>query len=200
MKASDLAGQRFGRLVAIHRSGSSRTGHSTWLCKCDCGSEVVVMACNLKRDTKSCGCLHVETKKTHGMYHSPEYKVWASMKSRCMNQKDKFFHRYGARGIGVCERWMSFENFIKDMGKRPIGMSIERIDNDGDYEPSNCRWASNLEQSLNCSTTQAIEFNGIKRSIRQWAIFLGVNDWTFRKIVKSIGGVAAVSKYVCDGV
>jgi hypothetical protein len=145
----DISGRRFNRLVAIERIGKK------WLCICDCGNEKLFNPSNLKRGlTKSCGCFNKElcrtkAKRTHGKSLTTEYKIWQGMHQRCGNPNDKNYPDYGARGISVCERWSEFEFFYEDMGQRPVGLSIDRKNNDGNYEPSNCRWATPAEQNSN---------------------------------------------------
>jgi hypothetical protein len=145
-----LAGIKFGRLLAIERH------HDKWLCRCDCGNETMVKVKQLKNgNTKSCGCLYRETRgvaqRTHGLTYAKEYGVWNSMRERCTRPRIKGFENYGGRGISVCERWYnSFENFYADMGPRPSSKhSLDRTDNDGNYEPDNCRWVLRKEQNRN---------------------------------------------------
>lgn len=140
----DITGHRFGRLVALERQGRS------WLCQCDCGKQMIASGANIRKgNTKSCGCLkHEPYHLTHGYRHTKIYKSWYAMLQRCGNPKNTRYKYYGARGIAVCERWRKFENFLADMGERPPGMSIDRINNDGNYEPDNCRWATQ-EQQIN---------------------------------------------------
>lgn len=171
MGGMDITGVRSGRLVAIRFSRVNRNKKRLWLCKCDCGNECEVIGSRLfKQRTKSCGCLHSEaavangkaaaakigaSRITHGASRhrstgtTKEYHIWAGMRQRCRNPNNKKFPDYGGRGIRVCERWERFENFIADMGKKPEGTSIDRINNDGPYSPDNCRWASAKQQSAN---------------------------------------------------
>lgn len=150
----DLTGHRFCRLVVLECAGKDRFSNLIWKCQCDCGNicEVAGHSLNSGR-TKSCGCLKKERvckrNKSHGMSKSPEYDIWKAMLQRCENPNCKSFSDYGGRGIKVCQSWHKFENFYRDMGKRPEGLSIDRINNDGNYEMGNCRWATKEEQSNN---------------------------------------------------
>lgn len=111
---------------------------------------------------------------------SPTYKIWLGMRDRCVRKSYRYYHRYGGRGIKVCKRWNSFINFLNDMGERPIGMSIDRINNDGDYKPSNCRWASIAEQSRNSMQTRFITLNEERMCLKDWAIKTGISEATIR--------------------
>lgn len=155
MRKIDLTGKIFTKLTAIREVGRSRHGNVLWECSCCCGTIVTVRSCDLKSgNTKSCGCHNKETRLknsvTHGKSKTPEYRTWKSMRQRCESKNNSGYHKYGARGIGVCSRWSRFENFYLDMGEKPTpNHSIERINNDGDYRPGNCKWATKTEQVRN---------------------------------------------------
>jgi hypothetical protein len=189
----DLSGQRFGRLTVQRRHGSS-CSHATWLCICDCGAQAITTTTHLKKGhTSSCGCVAVAARRktglsraTHGHTRqhivSPEYRTWSGMHTRCSNQSDKNFARYGARGITVCDRWSAFEAFLADMGPRPsLSHSIERNDNDGNYEPGNCRWATKKEQSRNQRSAHLLTVDGRTQCVAAWAEELGIKSDTVRK-------------------
>jgi hypothetical protein len=152
----DLSGKRFGRLVVIRFAG--RAGRQiTWRCRCDCGVTTAVHGKALKVGaTRSCGCLRHElaiARAKHGCSRkgkvTPEYRAWQAMFTRCSSKRPKWWRSYGSRGIKVCARWNSFEKFLKDMGSRPIGMSLDRKHNDKGYTPKNCRWATLVQQANN---------------------------------------------------
>lgn len=147
----DITGKKFHYLTAIKRLHKSENEDYYWECICDCGETKITTIGRLSFGTvKSCGCMSDINKGTHRMSKTPEYRAWAHMKGRCYDKNDRFYHEYGLRGIAVCDRWInSFENFYEDMGDRPEGMSIDRKDNDGNYEPGNCRWATNHQQARN---------------------------------------------------
>lgn len=158
-KTIDITGQTFGRWTVLSHVGrSSRSRQSLWRCRCDCGVERVVTGPSLRAGkSRSCGCLQRETTAKRQTKHghdtrsnqSPIYRIWNSMRQRCSNPNVDGYEYYGGRGVKVCERWNSFENFLSDMGERPEGMSLDRIDPDGDYTPDNCRWVGFREQVRN---------------------------------------------------
>jgi hypothetical protein len=180
MKLIDLTGRKFERLTVLSYAGKSANKHSQWLCRCDCGKERTVLALNLKRGfTKSCGCFHSDNmrrkKTTHNDSYSPEHRAWSKAKSRCFNPKDKAFCNYGGRGITMCDRWKnSYENFIADMGRRLDGFSLDRIDVNGNYEPSNCRWADKITQANNTRTNRFLTHKGKTQTASEWAREIGV--------------------------
>lgn len=151
-KRLELKGKKFGRLTVVAFSHS--TGEVFWNCVCECGNEKVVRATHLSQGRiRSCGCVRDELlivrRRRHGMKGTAIYGVWQGMKTRCLNPNSEKFHAYGGRGIKICERWMDFANFYADMGAAPPRCSLDRIDNDGDYEPSNCRWSTPKVQANN---------------------------------------------------
>lgn len=181
-KKIDLTGKEFGRLVVVFWCGKNKFGHLLWLCKCSCGGKIVTTSSHLlSGDTKSCGCLLKEFKVTHGMSTSETYNTWEKMKGRCNNLNDDRYKDYGGRGIKICKKWHKFEGFLEDMGRRPSGMTIDRVDNDGNYEKKNCIWATPKKQSRNKRNNRMIKYRGETRCLISWAESLGINYDTLRK-------------------
>lgn len=183
MKNTELIGLRnkFAEIVAFHGfEVSNGRRRKLWVCRCDCGKIWPVEHNHWKNGcVQSCGCRKREligaAKTIHGMSKTPEYKTWLHMKDRCLNSKNKDFDIYGGRGIEVCERWMSFENFLSDMGLRPSNLhSIDRIDYDGNYEPCNCRWATPQTQMRNTKKNRLYSMNGKSMCLAAWTEPLGV--------------------------
>ena len=186
---NDKTGKTFGRWVVLGLNGhTEKSPHrSLWLCRCACGTERTInSAALIDGVSQSCGCLHKErvsaSSKTHGLSKTKMYKVWTSMKGRCRNPNDTQYHLYGGRGIQVFGGWVeSFELFSSYMGDRPQGMSLDRIDNNGNYEPGNVRWATGSEQLANTRRTILVSHDGKTMCLRDWSRELGVYYNTLRQ-------------------
>ena len=178
----DIVGKRFGRLVV-----QAYIEKSFWHCWCDCGCDAVVKTDALNSGkTRSCGCLIADTMRRRSLRHghgtrknrSKAYGRWADMIQRCTNPNHPKYPLYGGRGIRVCERWREFENFYADMGEPPVGMTLDRIDTDGDYEPGNCRWLDAKGQQNNRRNNQKITLNGETHGITEWERRTGISRHT----------------------
>jgi len=173
-KVRDLTGRIFGRLAVISRKENSKWGQARWKCRCTCGNTTIVSSKDLVSwHTRSCGCQSRETKKTHGQTGTREYLSWINMHQRCRNPHHPSYQNYGARGIKVCTRWNDFGKFWKDMGACPEGLSLDRRENEGHYEPGNCRWASRRVQAKNTRRTRYFDFGGRRLILADLAVELG---------------------------
>jgi hypothetical protein len=183
---SSLVGKRFGRLfVKSDGKYERKNGHSFYyyLCECSCGKTKEILGWNLSRGlTKSCGCLEREKKTTHGKSKTGAYASWYAMLTRCTNPKHPHYNHYSR--LGVCKRWLSFENFSEDMGERPKGKTLDRIDGEKGYSKKNCRWASQIEQVNNTNSNVILEFNGVKDTMANWSRNVGINYSTIKERLK----------------
>ena len=196
----DLTGKKIGRLTVGKWRMIGRFRY--YACKCDCGENRSVEASNLRRGQSSCGCLTSEKSRQRirhgdcaGGHITAERISWMSMKARCLNPNHPNFKRYGGRGIKICRRWMVYKNFLADMGRKPTPKhSLDRYpNNNGNYEPNNCRWATAVEQQNNTSVNRNFTFNGKTQSLSQWSKEIGmyhhtlvkriVAGWTFEKAI-----------------
>ncbi len=183
-KFQDLEGKRFSRWTVLGYAGPS--GRATfWWCRCDCGSIRSVDAATLINSTsRSCGCLSAELTRSrslkHGMSKTIVYRCWQQMLQRCNNPKKLGYANYGARGISVCKRWSCFQKFFSDMGVPPNGMSLERVDNNGNYNPANCVWATYKQQARNTRNTRRFVIEGQLRTLSELVESVGINHSTLR--------------------
>lgn len=187
----DIAGRKFNLLTAISISEKRKYG-VYWLCQCDCGNQKVILGQHLKSGgTKSCGCHNKRVASANNLKHGHsltgktqtiEYKSWLDMKARCTNPNSKYYYNYGGRGITICDRWLnSFEAFLEDMGMKPTKKhTLERTNNEGDYNKYNCIWATRKVQNRNTRANHYIEYGGRKLSMAEWAETIGINYGTLR--------------------
>jgi len=181
------SGDVFERLTAISYFGVSKNKHLLWIFECSCGtSKPMSIYSVLDGSAKSCGCLQKEaaskSSKKHGLHKCSEYNIWAHIKHRCFNEKNGSYASYGGRGITMCDSWKnSFEQFLKDVGRRPSNLySIDRINNDGNYEPGNVRWATRLVQQNNTRFNKLITFQGEVKTASQWTRQYGLTPSTLK--------------------
>lgn len=191
LATKNVSGMRFGRLVVMDRVGSLRES-ATWNCLCDCGNSTIqTTKAMVSGNTRSCGCLFNEVRKssgkanrTHGMSNTRIFSIWNAMRGRCSNANNDDYVNYGGRGIKVCERWDRFENFLHDMGEPEDGMTIDRKDVNGHYEPTNCRWASYTEQARNTRANRMISAFSQSMTLAQWSDETGLNSSTIANRIK----------------
>lgn len=195
MKRIDLTGTRYGRLVVVEFDKTDNRGIAFWKCRCDCGNVISITSASVRYGlSKSCGCLAKELTSVRSRRHgearlTKEYRAWAGLKARCYTPSDQRYNCYGALGIIVCDRWRnSYGNFLQDMGRAPTAAhSIDRLDVTGNYEPSNCRWATDSEQANNKRNTVWIEHDGKRLSLRNWATVYSVDYKRLHKLVRTKG-------------
>lgn len=176
----DIVGNTYNSLTVIEYAGKKKND-ALWKCQCVCGGIKYVITTSLKRNkVKSCGCSNSDNRFIHGMSKSSEWSTWKSMKSRCQKENDKCYKDYGARGITVCERWNnSFIDFVSDMGKKPSSLhTLDRINNNGNYEPKNCKWSTMTEQCRNRRNNIFITHNDRTLILAEWARELNINHNT----------------------
>ncbi len=199
-KIVDLVNYRFDRLIVIQINKICKDGNYDWLCQCDCGQQTIVRGNNLKNGhTRSCGCLKKETITKHGhcinQIKSITNTTWGNMIQRCNNPNHISYKNYGGRGIKVCKRWLKFENFLEDMGEKSNGLTIDRINNNGDYCKENCRWATTKQQSCNHRRNILFTIDGITKCLMDWCNELNLNystvysriyiyKWTFKEAIE----------------
>lgn len=190
VRFKDLTGMSFGLLTVMGRAENDAAGRARWRCKCECGGEKTVAAGELKKgSTRSCGCLAREQRRAAGRSqrrefsratHPREQKAWQNMWARCTYAAHPSYPAYGGAGVTVSPAWKSFEQFMRDMGPRPDGGTIDRIDNSRGYSKDNCRWASREDQANNRRSNVFVEINGESRTIAQWARHFGIRDSVVR--------------------
>jgi len=183
----NISGNKYNYVTVLRKYTEEYSRNSKYVCLCNCGKEFLCFGFSLKNgNTKSCGCYNSLVHKTHGGTKKPKYAIWHSMIQRCNNPNLKRYKDYGGRGIKVCDRWLkSFDNFYNDMGQRPDGLTIERRDKNGNYEPSNCFWETNANQQKNKRNNRYITFNNETRIFSDWCKILNINNSTLNLLLKS---------------
>jgi hypothetical protein len=202
---AQLFGKRFGKLTAIEIVGKTKNGSYLWRCKCECGNEAVASSANLMNGhTKSCGCLRAdrcrEIFSTHGLEHTRIYGIWSDMKNRCQNKRNIEYHRYGGRGISICDEWkddvIAFFDWAMANGYRE-GLTLDRRDNEGNYDPSNCRWVDRKTQQNNRRNSIYITVNGVTLPCAEWARRTGIPKNTIRnRLIMGWSAAEAVTRPV----
>ena len=180
-----MTGQIYGAWTVLSLACAGK--HTRWNCRCSCGVEKSVCSSDLRRGkTSKCDACSRKQNAKHGMHDTPTWRTWSGIISRCSTPSTTRFENYGGRGIDVCARWRaSFTNFLDDMGERPAGMSIDRIDVDGNYEPQNCRWATGIEQARNTRRNHFITANGETLSLAAWVERTGLCSDTIRNRIRN---------------
>lgn len=194
MRLVDLTGEKFERLTVISRAENSNSGHTRWLCECECGKQCIVHATSLRGgNTKSCGCLRNEVSRervvTHGMSKTSLFHVWCAMRERCFNPNNRSYKNYGGRGIKVCDEWLVPETFFEWAHESGYseGLTIERIDVNKGYEPSNCRWVPSKEQARNKTNNRMVEIDGETKCLAQWCEEYHMDYFTVHQRICKLG-------------
>jgi hypothetical protein len=189
-KIKDISGQKFGHITVLGFVGQDpKTTESMWLCECVCGTKLTRRGGGIRDGgIKSCGCKKAEMigqgNTKHGDSFSDTYESWRGMRDRCLNPDNSAWDDYGGRGISICERWSDYLAFKEDMGERPEGLTIDRINVNGNYEPGNCRWATMKAQSNNRRNNVVLTHDGKTMTLAQWSEFLGVSHGALSKRIK----------------
>lgn len=168
----DMRNERFGRLIVVERAENSKAGQARWFCVCDCGNTNIVKGQDLRNGkVRSCGCYKIEQQTKHGFYNEPLYRVWTSMKNRCNSSTNQWYSAYGGKGVSVYQEWQEdflvFRDWAIKNGYKK-GLTLDRIDVNGNYEPNNCRWITIQEQQYNKTTNVYIEINGVSKTLTEW--------------------------------
>lgn len=181
----DMTGKKYGKLTVLSENKDrNKNGHITYMCECECGTKKSILGASIRIGaTKSCGCAVFEANGKHGMGGTPTHRIWVGMRSRCTNKNDPNYKNYGGRGVSVCSIWDDFGQFLTDMGVKPYNLSIDRIDNRGNYEPTNCKWSTSRDQALNRRNTIMVLDGGEKRYVYQMASKWGLSESGARKRV-----------------
>lgn len=201
-RAENLLGRVSGRVTITKFLGKTSYRQPVWRYMCECGNAGVVLGGNFRK-IQSCGCLarenQIRSATSHGMTKTSEWNIWKGAKKRCRLKTDPAYHNYGARGIDMCDEWYnSFEAFYRDMGPRPPKLQLERIDNNGNYEPGNCKWATSKEENRNKRSNHIWEHGGRKMCISEWSEFTGIRKDTLRRRVVVYGW--SIEKALTKGV
>lgn len=202
----NLIGQKIGKWFIWYEA--NRRGKNNelryWICRCECGKVKEVRQTSLLNShSKSCGCVplkkFIKQSTVHGLHDVPEYEIWKAVKARCNNKNGINYKRYGGRGIVVCKRWSkSFENFYKDMGSRPsLDYSIDRINNDGNYEPGNCKWSTRIEQANNTRTNRFLTYGNETKTLAQWSRKFGIDQDKLRHYLNNTGNNMELAIAAC---
>lgn len=186
---SEIIGRKKGKLTIESFSHKEPHGKRIWNCRCDCGGLLQISHAHFVK-LKSCGCLRLQVNPalTHGMSNTSEYSIWHGVRKRCLCPTDQAYSRYGGRGVGLCEEWTnSFEAFYKDMGPRPAGKTLDRIDNNKGYSKENCRWADWKSQHRNKRTNHLLTVDGVTKCITEWSEQTGIRKDTLRRRISVYG-------------